>query len=61
MIDSLNEKPDLPYLKSVKPGEDQQTLEYINENKLLSDRKLRIDELKLLWDLARCKTIGKPA
>ena len=53
MIDSLNEKPDLPYLKSVKPGEDQQTLEYINENKLLSDRKLKTDELRLLWDLCQ--------
>ena len=53
MLDSLNAKPDLTYLKSVKPGEDQQTLEYINENKLLSDRKLKIDELRLLWELCQ--------
>tara|TARA_B100000575_G_scaffold110539_1_gene87995 strand:- start:433 stop:2916 length:2484 start_codon:yes stop_codon:yes gene_type:complete len=53
MLDSLNSKPDLPYLKSVKPGEDQQTLEYINENKLLKNRELEIDELRLLWELCQ--------
>jgi len=53
MLKSLNSKPDLPYLKSAKPSEDQQTLEYINENKLLRDRKLRIDECRLLWELCQ--------
>ncbi len=28
-------------------------MEYINENNLLSDRKLKIDELRLLWDLCQ--------
>ncbi len=53
MLDSLNSKPDLPYLKSAKPSEDQLTLEYINENKLLCDRKLKSDELRLLWELCQ--------
>ncbi len=53
MLDSLNSKPDLPYLKPSKPSEDQQTLEYINENKLLRVKKFTIDELRLLWELCQ--------
>ncbi len=53
ILDSLSIKPKLPFLKLVKPGEDQQTLEFIYDNQLLKYRSLSIDELKLLWDLCQ--------
>lgn len=53
ILDSLSMKPKLPFLKLAKPGEDQQTLEFIHDNRLLNDRSLTIDELRLLWDLCQ--------
>ena len=53
ILDSLSIKPKLPFLKLVKPGEDQQTLEFIYDNQLLKNRSLSIDELRLLWDLCQ--------
>ncbi|MEL0231653.1 MAG: helicase-related protein [Hyphomicrobiales bacterium] len=53
ILDSLSIKPKLPFLKLAKPGEDQQTLEFIYDNQLLKYRSLSIDELRLLWDLCQ--------
>lgn len=53
ILDSLSIKPKLPFLKLAKPGEDQQTLEFIYDNQLLKNRSLSIDELRLLWDLCQ--------
>ncbi len=53
ILDSLSIKPKLPFLKLAKPGEDQQTLEFIYDNQLLQYRSLSIDELRLLWDLCQ--------
>ncbi len=53
ILDSLSIKPKLPFLKLAKPGEDQQTLEFIYDNQLLKYHSLSIDELRLLWDLCQ--------
>ncbi len=53
ILDSLSIKPKLPFLKLAKPGEDQQTLEFIYNNQLLKNHSLSIDELRLLWDLCQ--------
>ncbi|MEL0185329.1 MAG: helicase-related protein [Hyphomicrobiales bacterium] len=53
ILESLSIKPKLPFLKLAKPGDDQQTLEFIYDNQLLQYRSLSIDELRLLWDLCQ--------